>query len=192
MNSAEGSTTTRRQAFESTSKPVFSTGYSVQEETLRILHVDDDASILSVSKTILETENKFEIDNVNHPLTKLSKNWKPRQYDAIVSDYQMPQKNGLEFLKELREQNNQVPFILFTGKGREDVAVKALNLGVDSYINKNGSPETVYCELADAINKTVERKKSAQVTCRIKFKIPLAGREITPRHNDRSVILRFA
>ena len=52
---------------------------------------------------------------------------------------------------------------MFTGKGREEVVVKALNLGVDSYINKNGSPETVYCELADAINKAVERKKSKQM-----------------------------
>ena len=63
-------------------------------------------------------------------------------------------------MKELREQTNQTPFILFTGKGREDVAVKALNLGADSYINKNGSPETVYFELADAINKTVERAET--------------------------------
>ena len=66
----------------------------------------------------------------------------------------MPQKTGLEFLKELREQQNEIPFILFTGKGREEVVVKALNLGADRYINKHGSPETVYCELADAIIKT--------------------------------------
>ena len=52
---------------------------------------------------------------------------------------------------------------MFTGKGREEVAVRALNLGADSYINKNGSPETVYCELADAINKIVERKKSRKL-----------------------------
>jgi len=41
--------------------------------------------------------------------------------------------------------------------------VQALNLGVDSYINKNGSPETVYCELADAINKTLERKQAREL-----------------------------
>jgi len=162
MSSAEGSTQSKRQASESISKPVFATGYSVQEETLRVLHVDDDASSLSVSKTILEIENKFEIDNVSS-VDEAFKRIGQRQYDAVVSDYQMSQKNGLEFLKEIREQNNQVPFILFTGKGREDVAVEALNLGVDSYINKNGSPETVYCELADAIKKTVERKKSTQL-----------------------------
>jgi CheY-like chemotaxis protein len=74
-----------------------------------------------------------------------------------------PLKNGLEILKEVREQNNQIPFILFTGKGREDVAVKALNLGADGYLNKNGSPETVCCELAHAINKSVEAKKAGEI-----------------------------
>ena len=107
---------------------------------------------------------------MSHLLLKLSKKWNEQPYDAIVSDYEMPQKNGLEFLKELREQNNQIPFILFTGRGREDVAVKALNLGADSYINKNGSTETVYCELADAINKTVERKKSRELLAKSESK----------------------
>ena len=69
-------------------------------------------------------------------LMKQSKKWKKNSYDAVVSDYEMPQKNGLDFLKELREQKNDIAFILFTGKGREDVAVKALNLGADSYITK--------------------------------------------------------
>jgi PAS domain S-box-containing protein len=91
-------------------------------------------------------------------------------YDAVVSDYEMPQKNGLDFLKELREQKRDIAFILFTGKGREDIAVKALNLGADSYISKNGSPETVYCELADAINKTVERKKSRELLAKSESK----------------------
>ena len=116
----------------------------------------------------------FEIDNaccVDEAFKKLSTG----QYDVVISDYEMPQKNGLDFLKELREQKNQIPFILFTGKGREDVAVKALNLGADRYLNKNGSPETVYCELAHAINKTVERKKSAQLLAASEFKIPTVG-----------------
>jgi DNA-binding response OmpR family regulator len=82
----------------------------------------------------------------------------------------MPIKNGLEFLKELRAKGMGIPFILFTGKGREDVVVKALNLGADSYINKNGSPEAVYCELADAINKTVERKKSRKLLAKSESK----------------------
>ena len=112
--------------------------------------------ILETGKQLLELTWHISVDEAFKKL-------RAQSYDAIVSDYEMPLKNGLEFLKELRDQKNQIPFILFTGKGREDVAVKALNLGADSYINKNGSPETVYCELADAINKTVERKKSKQL-----------------------------
>ena len=107
-------------------------------------------------------ENNFEVDNASS-VDEALKKMEHQPYDAVVSDYEMPQKNGLDFLKELREKNNQIPFILFIGKGREDIAVKALNLGADRYLNKNGSPETVYCELAHVINKTFEQKKSAQL-----------------------------
>jgi PAS domain S-box-containing protein len=126
------------------------------------LHVDDDLCFLDVSKQILLNENNFEIDNVIS-VAEAFKKMEEQSYDAIISDYEMPLKNGLDFLKEVREKNNQIPFILFTGRGREDVAVKALNLGADSYLNKNGSPETVYCELAHAINKSVEAKKAGEI-----------------------------
>ena len=113
---------------------------SNKKNVVRVLHVDDDLCLLEVSKQILSFENNFDIDNVtsvDEAIKKMEKEF----YDAVVSDYEMPQKNGLDFLKELREQKNDIAFILFTGKGREDVAVKALNLGADSYINKNGSPK---------------------------------------------------
>ncbi|MGO8807713.1 MAG: PAS domain S-box protein [Candidatus Bathyarchaeia archaeon] len=141
---------------------VDSVSSSTKKNVIRILHVDDDLCILEVSKQILIMENNFDIENASSVVEAIRK-MKEKIYDAIISDYEMPNKNGLDFLKELREQNNQIPFILFTGKGREDVAAKALNLGADCYVNKNGSVETVYCELADAINKTVERKKSIKL-----------------------------
>ena len=83
-------------------------------------------------------------------------------YDVVVSDYEMPQKNGLQFLKELKEQKYEVPFILFTGKGREEIAIQALNLGANGYFNKQGSPETVYGELAHGIRLTVENSRAKQ------------------------------
>ena len=110
---------------------------------------------------ILELENKFEVDtatSVDEAFCKLE----TQPYDAVVSDYDMPIKDGLDFLKELREQKNNITFIIFTGRGREEVAIRALNLGADHYINKSGSPEAVYSELADAIRKIVERKKEAR------------------------------
>jgi PAS domain S-box-containing protein len=146
---------------------------SSKKSVIRVLHVDDDSSMLEISKQIMmDMDCNLEFDSaccVDEAIKKLSTG----EYDVVISDYEMPQKNGLEFLKELRDKNNQIPFILFTGRGREDVAVKALNLGADNYINKNGSPETVYCELADAIHKTVERKKSRKLLAKSESKYRL-------------------
>jgi PAS domain S-box-containing protein len=152
----------KAQEIEVTSSILIDSAALGKKDLLHILHVDDDVCLLEVSKQILLMENSFEVENVTS-VDEAFKKMEQQTYDAVVSDYEMPNKNGLEFLKELRDQKNDITFILFTGKGREDVAVKALNLGADSYINKNGSPETVYCELVDAINKTVERKKSRKL-----------------------------
>jgi len=126
------------------------------------LHVDDDVSIQEITKLMLQDLNSgFEIDNaccVDEAFKELA----TKQYDIVVSDYEMPKKDGLEFLKELRAQNNRVPFILFTGKGREEVAIKALNLGADGYYNKQGNPETVYGEIAHGIIQITEKERAKQ------------------------------
>lgn len=129
--------------------------------SIRVLHVDDDACFLGVSKEILMMEGNFEID---HALSvdEVFKKLETANYDVVVSDYEMPQKDGLQLLKELREQKNEIPFILFTGKGREEVTIKALNLGADGYHDKEGSPETVYGELSHIIGLVVDRKKAKQ------------------------------
>jgi len=130
-------------------------------KTIMVLHVDDDLGFLKVSNQILENTGRFEVDtatSVEEAREKMEKH----TYDIIVSDYQMPEKDGLQFLKELREAGNQIPFIIFTGKGREEVAINALNLGADQYLNKIGGPETVYTELEYAIRKTVKSKRSEE------------------------------
>jgi len=126
---------------------------------MRILHVDEEVGFLKVAKQCLEMQGPFQVDtavSVGEALEKLKKG----TYDAVVSDYQMPGKDGLEFLKELRQSGNTVPFVMFTGRSREEVAVKALNLGADQYLSKAGEPETVYCELSYAIRRTVEKKRA--------------------------------
>ncbi len=128
--------------------------------TIHVLHVDDDLATLEVSKQILmDLCGNFEIDFAccaDEALEKLT----TKTFEAIVSDYEMPQKNGLDFLKELREKNIDLPFILFTGKGREEVAITALNLGADGYYNKQGSPETVYGELAHGIKTAIQKNRA--------------------------------
>jgi PAS domain S-box-containing protein len=130
-----------------------------ERELIRVLHVDDDFSLLKVAKQCLEMQGPFQVDTASSVDEALEK-MKQERYDAVVSDYQMPGKDGLEFLIELRQSGNRVPFMIFTGKGREEVAIRALNLGADQYLHKTGDPETVYCELGYAIRRTVERRKA--------------------------------
>ena len=75
---------------------------SNKKSIIRVLHVDDDPSMLEISKQILMDMGNFEIDSaccVDEAFKKLSTG----HYDVVVSDYEMPQKDGLQFLKELRE-----------------------------------------------------------------------------------------
>lgn len=76
----------------------------------------------------------------------------------IVSDYDMPYKNGLDILKNLKEKTDNVKFILFSGKAPEEVAIEAFALGAKGFINKHGNPETVYRQLANAIKACVNNK----------------------------------
>jgi PAS domain S-box-containing protein len=131
-------------------------------EKIFILLVDDESDFLELSEIYLKMEDpRLEIDTcifVEDAL-KLLENGK---YQVVVSDYQMPGMDGLEFLEVLRTQGSDIPFIMFTGRGREEVAIKALNLGADRYIQKGGDPRSQYGLLAQAIINEVSRKQAEE------------------------------
>ncbi len=123
------------------------------------MHVDDDPSVLEISKKILSDMGNFVVDSslsVDEAFQKMSK----QSYDAVISNFEMPQKNGLEFFKELRSRKNKVVFILFTGRGNEEIASRALNLGVEGYYSKKGSAEKVYGALSKGIKLLVKQKQT--------------------------------
>ncbi len=124
---------------------------------MRVLFVDDDSSVLKQGKIFLEDEfddlNIKTVTSAERGVELLEE----EEFDAIVSDYQMPEMNGLEFLRTVRnEMNSNIPFIMFTGKGREDVAMDALNLGADRYLQKGGDLKSQYGLLAQAIVREVD------------------------------------
>jgi CheY-like chemotaxis protein len=135
----------------------------LETEKIHILHVDDDPEMLEISALILSDMHKnLVIDSVcsvERAFAKLAS----QCYDVIVSDYEMSNTTGLDFLKDLREKGNQTPFILFTGKGREEVAIHALNLGANYYIKKQGSPDTVYGELVHGLKIAYAYKKAEKI-----------------------------
>ena len=65
----------------------------------------------------------------------------------------MPRKDGLQFLKELRDESIDIPFIIFTVKDKAEVAPKAADLGADYYLEKRGNPDRIYKELITVIER---------------------------------------
>jgi DNA-binding NarL/FixJ family response regulator len=74
----------------------------------------------------------------------------------------MPVMDGLELLKTIRASGNTIPFIMFTGKGREEVAIEALNRGADGYLQKDVDITSMYGTLAHAIKQEVETKRAEE------------------------------
>ena len=127
---------------------------------IKILLVDDEETLLEVSKLYLEEMNeKFNIITVDSAVKALEM-IKEEEFDVIISDYQMPNMNGLEFLSIVRNAGNEIPFIIFTGKGREEVAIQALNLGADFYLQKGGETTSQFHELENLIDYLFEKKQS--------------------------------
>ncbi|MFA5269394.1 MAG: PAS domain S-box protein [Methanoregula sp.] len=125
---------------------------------ISVLFVDDEPVQLALGKTFLERTGNFTVDTLGSAEEVLASE-NLEQYDAIVSDYQMPDTDGITLLQEIRSAGNTVPFIIFTGKGREETAIQALNGGADFYVRKGLKPESPYTELGLRIQMAVQRQR---------------------------------
>jgi PAS domain S-box-containing protein len=76
----------------------------------------------------------------------------------------MPDMDGIEFLKHLKSEGNTTPFIIFTGKGREEVVIEALNAGADGYLQKGGESKSQFAELSHKIKKAVEGRQAEEAS----------------------------
>jgi len=119
-----------------------------------ILYVDDDPDFLEITKRIVSRSGAISVETTVSAADALSL-LENRVFDVIVSDYQMPRTDGIEFLKILRAAGNTTPFIIFTGKGREEVVIQAYDSGADFYVQKGGDLKTQFRELEHKIVQAV-------------------------------------
>jgi PAS domain S-box-containing protein len=124
--------------------------------------VDDEPALLDIGKEFLEISGAILVDTATSAADAQQK-LEANCYDAIVSDYQMPVMNGIEFLKFVRKAHPKLPFILFTGKGREEVVIDALNNGADFYLQKGGRPAPQFAELEHKIKQSVQQKHNERM-----------------------------
>ena len=131
--------------------------FSAQRE-IRILHVDDEPSITDLTATFLEREDdQFSVETATSADEGLQ-HLGDRPPDCIVSDYNMPGMDGLEFLQAVRDDYPDLPFILFTGKGSEEVASDAISADVTDYLQKKSGTEQ-YKLLANRIRNAVDARR---------------------------------
>jgi PAS domain S-box-containing protein len=126
---------------------------------ISILYVDDEQGLLELAQAFLGESGEFTVGTSISALEALDLP-SIQSYDAIVSDYQMPEMDGIAFLKAVRERFGDMPFILFTGRGREEIVIEAINNGADFYLQKGGEPEAQFAELGHKIRHAVRRRRA--------------------------------
>lgn len=126
---------------------------------IRVLLVDDEPALLDITQIFLEREPQLSVVTANSA-EKALEYVDTEHFDAIISDYEMPGMDGLSLLSTIREKGLSIPFIIYTGKGREEVVIEALNRGADFYLQKGGDPQSQFAELKSKILHAVEKKRA--------------------------------
>jgi PAS domain S-box-containing protein len=127
---------------------------------LRVLYVDDENVLLNICK--LQLEHRGISVTTAGSVSEAFDILESTCFDVILSDYQMPVTDGIEFLKILQKQKCTIPFILFTGKGREEVVIEAIDNGATYYIQKGGDPKSLFAELEHKVREASRRRKAEE------------------------------
>lgn len=117
--------------------------------------MDRDQSYLEVAKTLLASDG-LSVESVRTSSEALEL-VRARRFDAVMADYFPPEVDSIGLLKTLRVQGDNVPFLLVTDPGREDVASMALREGADFYVYKGRDPKAHFTEIARVVRLLVEK-----------------------------------
>ncbi|KPN29011.1 bacterioopsin transcriptional activator [Halolamina pelagica] len=134
-------------------------------EEVGVLHIEDDGSFAELVSTFLERQRDyFAVETETDPQATLER-LDDADVDCVVCDYDMPEMDGLAVLEQVREAYPDLPFVLFTGKGSEEIASEAISKGVTEYLQKGGGTEQ-YEVLANRIEQAVARYRAEQQVTR--------------------------
>jgi len=145
-------------------KPRTGATMSSTADAVELIHVDDDPAFLDTTAVFLErlltdptvrteTSPEAAVDRVRE-----------ESFDCLISDYDMPEMDGLAFFRAVRDADVRIPFILFTGKGSEEIASQALNAGVTGYFQKGGPDQQR--RLANRVRQAVDEHRTRKVADR--------------------------
>ena len=149
------------QNLQSYNTIIMTTNIMSETAEITVLHVDDDVEFVELAAEGLEQESEQltveTATSASEGLDRLTTD----KFDCVVSDYRMHGQTGIEFLREIRNRQPDLPFILLTGEGSEKVASDAISAGATDYLQKQlGSDQ--YTGLANRIENAVEKHRAQQ------------------------------
>ena len=147
---------------------------------ISVLHIDDDQPFLEMTAAALEQENeRIDVISKSDPVEAAELIEAERStIDCIISDYDLPTMNGLALLEQVRREHEEIPFLLFTGRGSEELASEAIAAGVTDYLRKGGSEQ--HTMLANRIVNAVQQYRTTQEPNRTERRL----QELADKSND--------
>ena len=115
----------------------------------KILVVDDSSTMRRIMKVSLGRCGYTDIEEAENGLEALNQA-KTKQYDCVITDWNMPEMDGLELAKNLRTLDNytKIPIMMVTTEGGKQDIIEALTQGVSSYIVKPFTQDTLQQKMA--------------------------------------------
>ena len=138
-----------------------------QPTKVSVLHVDDDSALVDVAAECLCREDDTFVIKTETDPTVVPDRLEAERIDCLISDYNMPEIDGLELIERAKSIDDSLPVILYTGHGSESVAAEAIERGVDAYIQKE-SGRAQYTVLANRVRSLVDgaraRRRAEKMT----------------------------
>jgi len=123
-----------------------------------LLLVDDDAELLDIAGMFFKQTDQGPRLLVARSVKEALEILDREEVDVVVADYLMPDATGLDLLEALRRASDTIGFIMWTTHSREDVVIKALNLGADFYVLKDTDIKEQLMSIHDIIRKVVDSR----------------------------------
>src|SRR5690606_21034019 len=133
----------------------------------KILIIEDEAAIRRVLKKILTEENSsYEVFEAEDGLIGMDI-YKKEEIDLVLCDIKMPKMDGMEVLEAAKDLKPEIPFVMISGHGDLETAVKSMKLGAFDYISK---PPDLN-RLLNAVRIALDRKELVVENKKLKKKV---------------------
>ena len=132
------------------------------EETTTVVIVDDEDMVLTSLNSFLSLETDYKVESFTNP-EKALEFVKANEVDIVLSDYLMPEMDGISFLARVKEIKPNIPRIILTGYADKENAIKAINeVGLFQYIEKPWDNNDLLIILRNGIERKQLMRKLEQ------------------------------